>query len=124
MTDKTKPESMSGSCIGYRVEARSTFPRVLGGKHIVTSEWAPVPMEYAPVGVKPHHDFDTGIAMFHVCNYAAAQALRWWLLSELPPFSIETRIARFKIKYSGEKHEDGYCEEIDMAGRRVEGEKT
>ena len=118
-----QPETIAGTCVGYRVEARALIPTVLSdGKTIIGTEWSVVPFESAPIGVKPHHAYETGLFLFGVYNYAAAQALRWWLMSDMVR-PIQTRIARYKIKYSAEKHDDGHCDEVDSLGRPVASEE-
>ena len=123
MTDETKPESMSGSCTGYRVEARAIVPRQIPGGQIIGTEWTQVTFEKAPTGVRPHQEHEIGLAMFHLYSYAAAQALRWWLLSEVGHFMLDTRLAKYRVNYDGKKHEAGSCHETDALGQLV-GEKT
>ena len=120
MTDETEPESMSGSCTGYRVEARAIVPRQIPGGQIIGTEWTQVTFEKAPTGVRPHQEHEIGLAMFYLYSYAAAQALRWWLLSEV---GLYTRLAKYRVNYDGKKHAAGGCDETDARGQQV-GEKT
>ena len=123
MTDETKPESMSGSCTGFRVEARAIVPRQIPGGQIIGTEWTQVTFEKAPTGVRPHQEHEIGLAMFYLYSYAAAQALRWCLLSEVGYPILKTRLAKYRVDYDGKKHAAGSCHEIDALGQPV-GEKT
>ena len=113
MSDETEPESVGGSCTGYRVEARSIAPRQIPGGQIIGTDWTLVNFEKSPTGVRPHQEHEIGLAMFYLYNHAAAQALRWWLLSEVGIFSLETRLAMYRVNYEGKKHYVGVCNGMD-----------
>lgn len=127
MTEEVKPEfpqktqSGSGSCYGYIVEARYTYPnpKEFLGK-IWDNQWRQIPIVKGKVGVPSSENQWDQAGLLGYVPYTSAQALRWWFLSELNrsegstlgTLCFETRIVKVKVEYTHSCEKVGAIAEI------------
>lgn len=114
--EKTKTEPLRRICSGngtdkaYTVQARMSNDevRTIGG-NTVTGKWRDVHFQKGTPGVPSPRRLNCSPLITDYLSYEAAQALRWWFISEAElsgPFGmlgslcLETRIMQHSIRYS------------------------
>jgi hypothetical protein len=96
--------SGSGTETGWSVEARLNYftPKSVAGM-VLDDRWQTVPFREAALGV-PAHRRGSPLALVHLYEYSAAQALRWWFIAaaaaEIEAICLETRLVKHKVAYS------------------------
>lgn len=101
---------LSGTTTGYTVEARYNYaePRQFGDI-ILHKDWRPLQFHKSPIGVHPFGQRHSGSIQresLGLFGYSAAEALRWWFISECEmqegysTLCLETRIVAHKITYA------------------------
>lgn len=98
--------SGSGSMQGYSVEARHNYPDPLTvGDQIFDIRWKPVRYDKGHCGVPTRSGTPHDAGTYGVYDFAAAQALRWWLHAaaavskDFSGLCLETRLICHKIKF-------------------------
>lgn len=121
---KEPDTSQHGTTHGYRVEAMvdSDDPLTVDGQTF-TRKWRFVHYAEGAVGVPIGPRFERHwLAASHTYDYAAAQALRWWLHANanaamgilgFGAMSLHTRLVKYRIKYDIEATRDSDHAEIN-----------
>lgn len=95
-----------GNMFGFTVEGRNNFlePITLGNQTF-DKRWKKVQFNPSVSGVPTRKGNAHDVGTYGLMDYAAAQALRWWVLAELKAsleihgLCFETRLVQHEIKY-------------------------
>jgi hypothetical protein len=101
--------SCKGTSVGYSVEARSRSGPYVDGDLVIGTDWTRIQFQTSDTGVPTPGGWDSsGQLQNHgLFSFSSAQALRWWLHSEIdsgeyvtvPFFSIVTRLVKHCVNY-------------------------
>jgi hypothetical protein len=102
---KPRSESCSGNEEGYTVEARVDWLcPVQIGTQLFDNRWRGVKYDKGVIGVPSADPYQKYVIEHGMFSYAAAQALRWWLIASAEAtkteVGLETRLMKHRISYT------------------------
>jgi len=93
----------SSTCSAYSVEARYNYhePKKIG-EQIFDNRWRRVVYDTGPIGIPISCLHHAELKNYHLFNYSAAQALRWWLHATadatISGICLETKLVKHDIQ--------------------------